>query len=378
MHDFLKILSDLISFPSITPHSAGAIEYIAQLLQTHGFDIDIQKFSDANYQVTNLYARYGKAEPNICFAGHIDVVPPGDIALWQSDPFKATTVDHKVFGRGVVDMKGAIACMLASTLNYLKQNSELNGSISFLITSDEEGKAEHGTKQMLNYLKEKNEPIDFVILGEPTCEHIIGDTIKIGRRGSINFILKVRGVQGHVAYPDMAINPIPILVNILNELNLHYFDEGSEFFQSSNLEITSIDVGNEVTNIIPGQISAKFNIRFNDLHDEKQLIALINIIINKYTADYELISNSSAKCFIQKPIGYIAQFAQLVNDICLVKSKYSTSGGTSDARFIKDYCSVVEFGLLNETAHKLDEHTKINDLQQLYDVYYNCLNKFLL
>jgi len=377
MDHILEILSNLINFRSITPHSAGAIEYIADLLQNNGFSINIQKFGSDDSQVYNLYARYGSLNPNICFAGHVDVVPPGDLRKWQHDPFKIKIIDNKIFGRGTVDMKGTIACMLAATIKFILNNPQPSGSISFLLTSDEEGAAEHGTKKMLLYLKDKNEKIDFTILGEPTSEHLVGDTIKIGRRGSINFTLKINGKQGHVAYPNEAINPIHILVRVLNELCKYCFDQGTEFFQSSNLEVTNIDIGNDTTNVIPNQATAIFNIRFNDSHNEKELISIISDIVSKYIKDYEPLSKLSADCFIQKPNDYIKQFLQVASEVCSASTKFSTSGGTSDARFIKNYSSVVEFGLLHKTAHQIDEHTKINDLQLAHDVYYNALIKFL-
>ena len=377
INNIKEILNKLIAFPSITPHSNGAIEYIGQLLQTQGFEVEIKNFGTKDCLVSNLYAKYGTSKPNICFAGHIDVVPPGDLSLWHHDPFVAYYTGDKIFGRGTVDMKGSIACMLEAAIRYIADNPNPQGSISFLITSDEEGIAQYGTKEMLKYLAYKNEFIDFAILGEPTCEVQVGDTIKIGRRGSINFTLTINGKQGHVAYPQDAINPTTILINILHELNNYSFDLGSEFFQHSHFETTSIDVNNEVTNLIPCQACAKFNIRFNDLHSDVQLVQIIKSIITKYSDNYNLVHQVSANHFIQNPVAYIEKFAEIVGASCQTHPKFSTSGGTSDARFIKDYCPVVEFGLLHKTAHQINEYTEINDLQRAYDVYYNCLSKFL-
>ncbi|MCC8398432.1 MAG: succinyl-diaminopimelate desuccinylase [Rickettsia endosymbiont of Labidopullus appendiculatus] len=379
---YINTLEELISFQSVTPNSSGCIEYISNLLEKNDFKIETKIFGEDNYKVTNLYAVYGTARPNICFAGHVDVVPSGDRALWLNDPFTASRVGDKIYGRGTVDMKGAIACFLAASLQFIKYIQTPNGSISFLITSDEEGSGKYGTVEMLKYLHQVgNNLIDLAIVGEPTNEYQIGDTVKIGRRGSINFNLALYGTAGHVAYPLQANNPIPPLVQILNELVNYRLDEGSKFFQQSNLEITSIDVGNDTTNVIPGKVTAKFNVRFNDLHSSSSITDLIDQIINKYCTKYkfkyELSSTTSADCFIQEPTGLIADFVQVVSDTTQISTKLSTSGGTSDARFIKNYCPVVEFGLLSETAHKINEYTKVSDLQNLYHVYYNCLTKFL-
>ncbi|WP_375318908.1 succinyl-diaminopimelate desuccinylase [Candidatus Tisiphia endosymbiont of Oplodontha viridula] len=379
---YINILEKLISFQSVTPKSSGCIEYISNLLEENGFKTETKIFGEDDYKVTNLYAVYGTARPNICFAGHVDVVPAGDRTLWSNDPFIASTVGDKIYGRGAVDMKGAIACFLAASLQFIKYIQAPNGSISFLITSDEEGSGKYGTVEMLKHLhRGGNNLIDLAIVGEPTNEHQVGDTVKIGRRGSINFNLALYGMAGHVAYPLQANNPIPCLIQVLNELVNYRLDEGSEFFQQSNLEITSIDVGNDITNVIPGRVTTKFNVRFNDLHSSSSITDLIDQIVNKYCTKYqfkyELSSVASADCFIQKPTGLIADFVQVVSDTTQISTKLSTSGGTSDARFIKNYCPVVEFGLLFDTAHKINEYTKISDLQSLHHVYYDCLTKFL-
>ena len=378
-NNLIKYLEELIRCKSITPLSAGAIEYMSDLLQEFGFSTEIKIFGNDEYKVTNLYAVYGDTSPNICFAGHVDVVPPGDFRLWENNPFAATIEEDKVIGRGAVDMKGGLACALAASQNFIKSNKSPKGSISFLITSDEEGSAEFGTKQMLQYLYSKQDfnKIDLAILGEPTSVKEVGDCIKIGRRGSINFTLIIHGTQGHVAYPKLADNPIHCLIKILNELMNYEIDEGNEFFQKSHLEITSFDVDNNTTNVIPQEAVAKFNVRFNNINSPEYIIDVINNIISKYSARYELHHNITAVSFIQEPIGLINGFTNLVIETLGIGTQFSTSGGTSDARFLKDYCSVVEFGLLSETAHAINEHGKINDLQRLYDVYYNALEKFL-
>lgn len=417
--EFLQILKTLIAFRSITPHSSGSIEYIESLLSEHGFVCDVQVFGEGQNKVTNLYAIYGNSSPNICFAGHVDVVPPGDEKSWQHDPFQMTitkniiplhifdqTDEFKsalaqrsnlseqkqvlknspvaseicngiVCGRGAVDMKGAISVSLASAINFIKTNIDFKGSISFLLTSDEEGAAEHGTRKMLEHIKNFQPKIDLCILGEPTSEISVGDTIKIGRRGSVNFDLKVMGIQGHASYPEKANNPVPIMAKIVYELCNMKFDEGSEFFQPTNLEVTSIDVGNEVSNVIPESINAKFNVRFNDKHTAKAIVDIITKIILKYTNKYDLKYNSSAESFIQDYSGRMQEFASIVKEQTGINPAIKTNGGTSDARFIHRYFEVIEFGLNSNLAHKIDEYTKISDLQTLYNVYYYSLNKFL-
>ena len=380
---YIQFLKELTGFQSVTPHSAGSIEYIAGLLEQHGFKIETKIFGEEDYKVTNLYAVYGDAKPNICFAGHVDVVPVGDRKLWLHDPFTAVTDNEKIYGRGTVDMKGAIACFLAASLDFIKLKPNINGSISFLITSDEEGPAKYGTNEMLEYLhRDSNDNlIDLAIVGEPTNENQVGDTAKIGRRGSVNFNLTLYGTAGHVAYPLKANNPIPFMVQVLYELIRNELDKGNQFFQPSHLEITSIDVGNDVTNVIPSKVTSRFNVRFNNLHSAASIESIIDQIIDqyctKYGIKYELTGRSSADSFIQEPVGLIADFVQVIRDTTKIETKLSTSGGTSDARFIRNYCPVVEFGLKSDEAHKINEYTKIIDIQSLYRVYYNSLIKFL-
>jgi succinyl-diaminopimelate desuccinylase len=378
MHqEFLQILKTLIEFRSITPESAGSIEYIETLLSEHGFLCDVQVFGEGKNKVANLYAIYGNSSPNICFAGHVDVVPPGDEKAWQYDPFQMTIKEDVIYGRGAVDMKGAISVSLAAAVNFIKANIDFKGSISFLLTSDEEGVAEHGTRKMLEYIKNRQPKIDFCILGEPTSEINVGDTIKIGRRGSVSCDLKVIGIQGHAAYPEKADNPIPVMTKIMHELCSMKFDEGSEFFQPTNLEVTSIDVGNKVSNIIPESINAKFNVRFNDKHTAKSIIDIITKIILKYTDKYDLKYNSSAESFVQDYSKRMQEFTIIVKECSKIDTAIKTNGGTSDARFMHSYFEVIEFGLNSNLAHKIDEYTKISDLQMLYNVYYDSLNKFL-
>lgn len=383
-NNYIEYLKHLINCPSVTPKSAGSIEYVQSLLEAHGFIIDVQVFGQDKYITTNLYAVYQGYKTNtdhlmnLCFAGHLDIVPPGDLDQWDHDPFSAIIKDDMIYGRGAVDMKGGIACMLAAALNFIKRYPAFNGSISFLLTTDEEKSGKYGMRSMLPYLKKQNINIDLVILGEPTNKHQIGDTIKIGRRGSINFTLNVNGTQGHVAYPDQADNPVTYMLNILHDLAHYKLDEGNEFFESSNLEITSIDVDNQVMNIIPQKISSKFNIRFNNIHSYDDLVDIVKNVIEKYTINYELNSNGSSDPFIQPVNESMNEFKKIVQKVTNIMPKLSTDGGVSDARFIKDYYSVIEFGLLSNMAHKINECTAIKDLQTLYSVYHKSLEKFLL
>jgi succinyl-diaminopimelate desuccinylase len=371
----LNMLEKLIGFKSITPNGKDALEFIARYLNTLGFQCTIKNFGPQN-EVANLYAVKGENAPNICFAGHVDVVPPMNESLWHSDPFKMKVENGLVFGRGVVDMKGAIACALIATEEFLR-NSRLKGSISFLLTTDEEGEGVYGIPKMLEYIRDISPKVSFSILGEPTTQTQIGDTVKIGRRGSINFDLKIIGRQGHVAYPLKAVNPMPKLVSVLNKLVNTKFDSGSEFFQATNMEITSIEGHNDVRNIIPESVSAKFNIRFNDCHSKEKLADIIRAVASEYSDNYKLTYSCSSLPFIQPYSNEMKVFTDIVRNICGTLPKIDTNGGTSDARFIHKYAQVVEFGLNCDQAHKINEHSKICDLQTLYNVYYSTLVGFL-
>ncbi len=373
---FLDYLQDLIRFESTTPESAGSVEYVENLLKTKRFKTYVKTFGES-YKVKNLYARFGTGSPNICFAGHLDVVPPGDLSAWKASPFEPLFDGDYIYGRGTVDMKGAVACSLAATLDFLEKHPKPRGSISFLLTTDEEGEAEYGLKAMLPYLTQIGETIDFAILGEPTCEKIMGDKIKIGRRGSINFDLTVKGIQGHAAYPEKAENPVAFLANIVHELGSHKFTK-NENGGKSNLVVTSIDTGNETTNVIPGSARAKFNVRFTEAYDPSSIIEIVETIVKKYAKLYDLRHKISALPFIQKKEGYIEKFAKIVRMLTDIDPEFSSDGGTSDARFIKDYAQVVEFGLLSNEAHKTNERVKISDLQSLYNVYYRTLPELVL
>lgn len=373
----LCILKELISYQSVTPEGGEVLEYISNILFQLGFVCEIKCFGSGKQKVSNLYAIYGNKEPNICFAGHVDVVPAEHEDLWISNPYKMKIIGDKVYGRGSVDMKGAIACSLAATSEFIRHNISQNGSISFLLTSDEEGEARCGTRMMLEHIKSYSPAINFCILGEPTTRKNIGDTIKIGRRGSINFELVINGQQGHTAYPEKSDNPLPVMVNTLKKMHNEIFDYGNKFFQPTNLELVSIDTGNSTTNIIPECIKAKFNIRFNNKHTIQSLSTQLIQIISQYSENYILRHRISALPFIQKYSENMKKFAQVVHRECKTKPLIATSGGTSDARFIHLYCDVVEFGLNCDLAHKINEYTKISDLQALYNVYYYSLVRFL-
>ena len=370
-----KLLEQLISFKSITPSDDGGLDFISNILLNAGFEVHLERFDDTN----NLYAYYKSQHPlsqNICFAGHIDVVPPGD--GWSADPFKASCMDDKLYGRGAVDMKGTLACMLAAALNILSnKNDNIQHTISFLITADEEGSGTNGTKAMLEWMTQNQHTIDFAIVGEPTCERAIGDTIKIGRRGSVHYKLTVHGLQGHIAYPTLARNPNTVMVKILNDLAMLKFSDSDQYFQESHLEIVSIDTNNNISNLIPQCSVATFNVRFSNQSTVDQITYSIRSVIEKYTDDYELHCKISATPFLSQPSPITNLFSQVIEERLHIKPAYTTTGGTSDARFIQNYCPVMEFGLLSTMAHKVDEYVQIKDLQSLYDVYYCALYRIL-
>ncbi|RTK93567.1 MAG: succinyl-diaminopimelate desuccinylase [Rickettsiales bacterium] len=388
--EILELLSKLVSYPSVTPKGEDVLEFIADFLKPLGFTCIIKTF-DPDNEVANLYA-YSTHEVdtpfNLCFAGHVDVVPPLNEDLWYNDPFQMVVENDIVYGRGVVDMKGAIACSLVAVRQFLLNKNRIKGNISFLLTTDEEMTGRYGTQEMLKYITDLGHKIDFCILGEPTSINNIGDITKIGRRGSINFDLKIIGTQGHVAYPEKALNPISIMISVLNELKNNQLDNGSEYFPPSNLEITSFDCFNEVSNIIPKTAQSKFNIRFNDRHTPELLNAIIVVIIQKcllekyglehpYSNYYSLQSVCSSLPFIQELSDNITHFVKIVEETTNANTKLSTNGGTSDARFIHKYAEIVEFGLNCNQAHKINENCTVGDLQTLYNVYYSSLIEFL-
>jgi succinyl-diaminopimelate desuccinylase len=379
--DPLTIARDLIRCPSVTPTEGGALAYLAGMLQRGGFTVHRMTFSEAGTpDVENLYARIGSAPPHLMFAGHTDVVPPGNEVLWRHPPFAGDVADGVLYGRGAVDMKGGIACAVAATLDHLAASGgKPKGSISFLITGDEESVAINGTVKLLRWAAERGERFDQCILAEPSNVDALGDAIKIGRRGSLNGTLIVTGRQAHVAYPHRGENPIRGLTAILAALMTEPLDSGNANFQPSNLEFTSVDVGNPTVNLIPGEARARFNIRFNDCHTQDSLKRLVEqraataARAVPHTIEWE---PSNADVFVTAPGPFTDLVAGAIAAVTGRKPELSTSGGTSDARFIKDYCEVVEFGLVGQTMHQVDEHVPVADLTQLTSVYREILGRY--
>ena len=376
--DPIILTKALISCRSVTPHNDGAIEQLSHWLSEMGFKCDILNFKeDGTDDVLNLWARIGNEEgPALCFAGHTDVVPEGDETRWSTDPFAANEIDGKIIGRGATDMKGAIASFVSATKKFLDERENFAGSISFIITGDEEGIAINGTKKLLNWMQENSISFDDCIVGEPTNPKRLGEMIKIGRRGSVNGVLTVDGQQGHVAYPHLAKNPIPMLLNILNNLTSDQLDQGNEHFQPSNLEITSVDVGNKATNVIPQSASARFNIRYNDNFNSETIEDEINKRLENFKNNFSLKLEHSGDSFLTKPGKLVNDLSEIIFNKTGINPDLSTSGGTSDARFIKNYGNVVEFGLISETMHQIDESVAVKDINDLSEIYYEVLKKY--
>jgi len=376
--DPLDLSRVLIRCPSVTPVDAGALDVLQRSLEGLGFACHRLPFSAAGTaDVDNLYARIGSGGPNFCFAGHTDVVPPGDTAAWTLDPFGAEVVDGRLHGRGASDMKAAIACFVAAAAGFLAaRGTYFGGSISLLITGDEEGPAVNGTVRVLDWLAARGETLDACLVGEPTNPTELGEMIKIGRRGSLNGVLSVTGVQGHAAYPDRADNPIPRLLRMLTALAETPLDEGTAHFQPSTLTLTTVDVGNTATNVIPARAQAGFNIRFSDLHDAGSLRSWIENRCAEVGGTFELATDSSGGAFLCTP-GPLSQLVSTaVADVTGRTPELSTSGGTSDARFIKDLCPVCEFGMPGESAHKVDENVAVSDIAALTDIYRGVLDGY--
>lgn len=374
--DPVSLAQALIRRASVTPADDGAMDVLQQALESLGFTCTRLAFGeDAGRPVIeNLYARRGTAAPNLCFAGHTDVVPPGQ--GWTVDPFAAEIVGDYLMGRGAADMKGAIACFTAAVAQLIAEG-EPKGSISFLITGDEEARALDGTVRVLEALKDRGEVIDFCIVGEPTNPRTLGETIKIGRRGSLNGRLRVLGAQGHAAYPHLADNPLPRLLAMLTAITEQPLDEGSEHFQASTLALTTIDVGNPATNVIPGEARAGFNIRFNDLHSGKSLEDWLRAKFDTVGGAYELEIEVSGDSFLTPPGPLSDALSRAVEAECGRVPELSTSGGTSDARFIKNYSPVAEFGLVGQSMHKADEKVRLDDMAALTRIYLRVLKELL-
>ncbi len=375
--DPIALAQELIRCPSVTPVEAGSMDVLQAKLEALDFTVWRETFhQEGEDSVENLYARRGDSAPNLCYAGHLDVVPVGDAAAWTFDPFSATIKDEVLYGRGTEDMKGAIACFVAAVSRFVQTHESFNGSISFLITMDEEGPGILGTKEMLNWLEAKGEKIDMCMVGEPTNPHHLGEMAKIGRRGSMNCELAVKGKQGHAAYPQLADNPVHRLVKILHRFKAEAIDEGTDYFQPSNLEISSIDVDNTAFNVIPAQANARFNIRFNDARPIAEIKAWLNNICEEEANSFDLKMTVTGEAFHTEPNRLTDILQTVSKQVTGRELVLSTTGGTSDARFIKDYCPVIEFGTTGRTAHHVDENVSLETLHQLTDIYEQVITRY--
>jgi succinyl-diaminopimelate desuccinylase len=377
----LQLAKELIKFPTVTPVDAGIMKFLEKKLKTLGFKTKILEFKEKNSKpVKNLYARIGNKGPNFCYAGHLDVVPAGNLKDWTVDPFRPSVKKGYLIGRGANDMKSSIAAFVSAVSNFVGNKRKFNGSISLLITGDEEGVAINGTKKVVDYLRKKKEKIDFCLVGEPTNPNKLGEMIKIGRRGSMTGRLSIIGVQGHVAYPQRANNPSTALVQILKELKEIKFDNGTKDFQPTNLEITKINIDNSADNVIPGLANAKFNIRFNNKHTsgsiKKKIDTIIKKISNKNKSKYKIDYSVSGEAFLTKPNNTTFMIRDIIKKITKIKPQLSTTGGTSDARFIRKIAPCLEFGLVGKTMHKVDEAVSLSDLKKLTLIYSNILQNY--
>jgi len=377
----LQLAKELIKFPTVTPIDAGIMKFLEKKLKTLGFKTKILEFKEKNSKpVKNLYARLGNKGPNFCYAGHLDVVPAGNLKDWTVNPFKPSIKKGYLIGRGANDMKSSIAAFVSAVSNFVANKRKFNGSISLLITGDEEGVAINGTKKVVDYLRKKKEKIDFCLVGEPTNPNKLGEMIKIGRRGSMTGRLSIIGVQGHVAYPQRANNPSTALVQILKELKEIKFDNGTKDFQPTNLEITKINIDNSADNVIPGLANAKFNIRFNNKHTsssiKKKIDTIIKKISNRNKSKYKIDYSVSGEAFLTKPDNTTFMIRDIIKKITKIKPQLSTTGGTSDARFIRKIAPCLEFGLVGKTMHKVDEAVSLSDLKKLTLIYSNILQNY--
>jgi len=374
----VSLAKDLVKCQSVTPKDDGAINIVAKNLKKLGFKCQIMEFQEkGTAKIKNLYARIGKSSPNFCFAGHTDVVPVGDLKSWTVNPFGGVIKNQKLIGRGVSDMKGSIACFVSAVSEFLKKNKKLKGSISFLITGDEETIAINGTQKVIEKLIQKKEKIDFCIVGEPTNENKLGDMIKIGRRGSITGHLTILGTQGHVAYSYTYNNPSTIIVEVLNNIKKLKLDSGNKDFQPSNLEVTKISIDNTADNVVPAEAKASFNIRFNNLHTssslKKKLNKIFSSITKKSKANYKIKYNVSGESFLTKPSKTVYMIKNVIKKSTKINPELSTTGGTSDARFIKKIAPCIEFGLIAKTIHQVDEMARVADLKKLKNIYLDIL-----
>jgi len=376
----VSLARDLIRCPSVTPADAGALSVLEKQLKGAGFATHRLTFSEPGMpDIDNLFARFGSGGRNFAFAGHTDVVPPGDAARWRFDPFAGEIAEGNLYGRGAVDMKGGIAAFAVATIGFLADHTAFHGSISFLITGDEEGPAVNGTIKLLEWAAARGETFDHCIVGEPSNNEQIGDTIKIGRRGSLNGRIVVRGKQGHSAFPHRAQNPVPVIARVVAALAAHPFDEGTAHFDHTNLQPTTIDVGNDTTNLIPAEARARFNIRFNDAWTLETLQERIRTVAAQAAGDaqaeVEFLPCNSLP-FLTQPGDFTELVSEAAEHVTGLRPELATGGGTSDARFIANYCPVLEFGLVNRTSHAVDEHARVNDIDALTAIYRRILERY--
>ena len=377
----LQLAKELIRFPSITPVDAGVMRFLEKKLKKQGFKTKILEFKAKGFQpVKNLYARLGSKEPNFMFAGHVDIVPPGNIKDWTVNPFRPSIKNGHLIGRGANDMKSSIAAFVSAVSTFLSKNKKFNGSISLLITGDEEGDAVNGTKKVVEYLRKRKERINFCLVGEPTNPNKLGEMIKIGRRGSITGKIKIIGEQCHVAYQHRGNNPSTTLVQILKEIKDIKFDKGNKHFQPTNLEVTKINIENNADNVIPGSAEATFNIRFNNKHSSNSIKKRLNKIFKKITkknkSNFKINYRVSGEAFLTKPNETTFMIQNIIKKITKIKPKLSTTGGTSDLRFIRKISPGLEFGLVGKTMHKVDEAVSLKDLKDLTKIYQDILQSY--
>jgi len=381
IYNEVTLAKELIRFPSVTPTDAGIMKFLTKKLTAIGFKCKILEFKEKNSKpVKNLYAKLGTLQPNFMFAGHLDVVPPGNLKDWTVKPFNPSVKRKHLIGRGANDMKSAVASWVVAVSKFVSKNKKLNGSISLLITGDEEGIAINGTKKVVEYLKRRKEKINFCLVGEPTNPNKLGEMIKIGRRGSITGRLTIIGTQGHVAYPHRANNPSNTIIKILKKLKEIKFDEGTKNFQATNLEVTKINIDNSADNVIPGLANATFNIRFNNKHSssslKRKLNAIFKSITKKNKSKFKVEYMVSGEAFLTKPNQTTYMIQSIIKKMTKIKPKLSTTGGTSDARFIRKIAPCLEFGLVGKTMHKIDEAVSLSDLKKLTNIYTNILENY--
>jgi succinyl-diaminopimelate desuccinylase len=370
----LKLLKSLIAIPSVTPNDLGCQKLLIDRLAAIGFECETMQFGD----VTNLWARRGSSAPLFAFAGHTDVVPTGPVEEWDSDPFTPVVRDGLLFGRGTADMKSGIAAMVTACERFVTDHSDHTGSIAFLITSDEEGPAKNGTVKVIETLEARDEKIDWALVGEPSSSKQLGDTVKNGRRGSLGAVLNVRGIQGHVAYPQLADNPIHKVLPALNQLSAVHWDDGNEFFPPTSFQISNIHSGTGVTNVIPGHIEVTFNLRYSTELDHHQIIKTSEAIFEQHGLDYEVDWNLSGLPFLTSAGSLVEAAKQSIKQITGLDTELSTAGGTSDGRFIAPTgAQVLELGPVNATIHQINEHVRVSDVDQLSDVYQGILENLL-